>query len=229
MTPAIRAVSAGVKTRREAALTLMLVVQCAAIFIAAPLAARGIAAARYATETFMLLFGVLVIAITRGRAATAGAAILVSCVLAIVVYNLEFPSALTEQLADGGSLVVLGLVGYVVARAVFAPGSVTAHRLLGAVVLYLNIGLCFSAIFRILRDVDAGAFAGIPPEAVGPEAFAALVYFSLVSLTSVGFGDIVPIHPFARSLTSLEAVIGQLYPATLVAALVTQHLETRRR
>ena len=50
-----------------------------------------------------------------------------------------------------------------------------------------------------------------------------LVYFSLTTLTSTGYGDILPVHPAARSLANLEAVIGQLYLAILVARLVSQH------
>ena len=46
-------------------------------------------------------------------------------------------------------------------------------------------------------------------------------FFSFVTLTSTGYGDIVPIHPFARSLCNIEGIIGQLYPATLLARLVS--------
>jgi hypothetical protein len=49
-----------------------------------------------------------------------------------------------------------------------------------------------------------------------------------VTVTSVGYGDIVPLHPYARSLANLEAIIGQLYPATLLARLVTLQLAGRR-
>jgi hypothetical protein len=55
-----------------------------------------------------------------------------------------------------------------------------------------------------------------------------LIYFSFMTLTSVGYGDITPLHPFARSLADIEAIIGQLYPATLLARLVTLELEHRR-
>jgi hypothetical protein len=48
-----------------------------------------------------------------------------------------------------------------------------------------------------------------------------------VTLTTTGYGDIVPIHPYARSLANIEAVIGQLYPATLLARLVTLELKSR--
>jgi hypothetical protein len=56
-----------------------------------------------------------------------------------------------------------------------------------------------------------------------------LIYFSFVTLTTVGYGDILPIHPVARSLCNLESIIGQLYPATLLARLVSLEIEGRRR
>ena len=54
-----------------------------------------------------------------------------------------------------------------------------------------------------------------------------LIYLSFVTLTSVGYGDIVPVHPVARSLTNIETIIGQLYPATLLARLVTLEVKWR--
>jgi len=54
-----------------------------------------------------------------------------------------------------------------------------------------------------------------------------LIYFSFVTLTTTGYGDIVPVHPYARSLANIEAVIGELYPATLLARLVTLELKGR--
>jgi len=54
-----------------------------------------------------------------------------------------------------------------------------------------------------------------------------LFYLSFTTLTSTGYGDIVPIHPLARSFCNIEAVIGQLCPATLLARLVTLQLQDR--
>jgi hypothetical protein len=55
-----------------------------------------------------------------------------------------------------------------------------------------------------------------------------LVYFSFKTLTTVGFGDIVPVHPFARSLTNVEAIFGQLYPATVLARMVTLQIKSEQ-
>jgi hypothetical protein len=54
-----------------------------------------------------------------------------------------------------------------------------------------------------------------------------LIYFSFVTLTTTGYGDIFPVHPIARSLCNVESIIGQLYPATLLARLVTLEIAHR--
>jgi hypothetical protein len=64
---------------------------------------------------------------------------------------------------------------------------------------------------------------------VSSKAYGSILYFSFVTLTSVGYGDIVPVHPFARTLSNLEAILGQLFPATLLARLITLELERHRR
>jgi hypothetical protein len=117
----------------------------------------------------------------------------------------------------------------VVARAVFARGKITFHRVIGAVLLYLNIGLIFVALFCFVALSEPNAFGGLPPLQDNLAVAGNLIYFSFVTLTSVGYGDIVPLHPFARGFANVEAIIGQLYPATLLARLVTLELEHRHR
>jgi hypothetical protein len=119
-------------------------------------------------------------------------------------------------------------LAYVVARAVFAPGRVSYRRINGAVLLYLTIGQIFVGFYGLIDLLAPHAFSGL--DVVESPRFAHdLTYFSFVTLTTVGYGDIVPVHPLARSLCTLEAIIGQLYPATLLARLVTLELEDRRR
>jgi len=63
----------------------------------------------------------------------------------------------------------------------------------------------------------------------GPEEVGTMLYFSLTTLTTTGYGDVVAVDPFARSLGNLEAVVGQFYLAITVARLVTLELQDRRR
>jgi hypothetical protein len=80
-----------------------------------------------------------------------------------------------------------------------------------------------------LAGVHRSPASGLPPLEDNLTVVGNLIYFSFVTLTSVGYGDIVPVHPFARGLANVEAIIGQLYPATLLARLVTLELEHRRQ
>ena len=163
--------------------------------------------------------------------AVAVAAILFAIALVVVatVLRLRQPSIIDIYL-EASAWMILGLtLIFVVARAVFAPGQVTFHRIIGAILLYLNIGLIFVALFSFVALLIPNAFAGFAPLQDNLAVVSNLIYFSFVTLTSVGYGDIVPLHPYARSLANIEAIIGQLYPATLLARLVTLELEGRRR
>jgi hypothetical protein len=97
----------------------------------------------------------------------------------------------------------------------------------GAILLYLTIGLSFAALFAFVGLLLPNAFSGLKLED-SPALASNLIYFSFVTLTSTGYGDVVPLHPLARSLCNLEAIIGQLYLATLLARLITLELEGRR-
>jgi hypothetical protein len=106
---------------------------------------------------------------------------------------------------------------------------VTAHRVRGAIALYLLIAMLFAFLYSFIEKLAPGAFTTPGGWSRAAGAYAeTFYYFSIVTLTTVGFGDITPVHPFVRSLVMLEALIGQLYPAVLLARLVTLEIETRR-
>ena len=128
--------------------------------------------------------------------------------------------ALDVSLQAVAWLVIALVIMWSVARAVFEPGRITYHRIVGSVMLYLTIGLLFVAIYTLIGALAPTAFNGlsITPRVSLPSD---LVYFSFITLTTVGYGDVVPIHPLARSLSNVEAIIGQLYPATVLARLVS--------
>ena len=213
---------------RDPAMTALLVLEIAVIFVMSPLRALGMAIPPAVIVTLVLLIITVVVLLSRSK----GAIVLV---LASVALNLTgtlmhqaSPSASTAVLRAVGEVLARGALGWVVAAAVFAPGKITHFRIQGAVVLYLNFVMMFIALYRLLAETSPGAFQGLAAEPNDPGFVAAITYFSLSALTTAGFGDIVPIHPFARSLANLEAIIGQLYPATLLARIVTLELAHRR-
>ncbi len=115
----------------------------------------------------------------------------------------------------------------VVTRAVFADGPVTTHRIVGAILLYLVIALIFASLYLFVGAMFSGSFVHMTI-ADTPRLGADVTYFSLTTLTSVGYGDITPAQPIARSLCNLESICGQLYPAILLARLVSLHLAERK-
>jgi hypothetical protein len=212
----------------ETLLTALTITLAVLMFVVAPAQAAGLVAA----HNFGVLFGLALVAavfIVSGSG-VALAAILVAQVLIVVttVMRLRHHSVVDIYL-DAAAWLIAGLtLTIVVARAVFAPGKVTLHRIVGAILLYLSVGLIFVALFCFVALLWPKAFIGLDPREDNLLLAGNLIYFSFVTLTSVGYGDIVPLHPFARGLANVEAIIGQLYPATLLARLVTLEIEGRR-
>ncbi len=106
----------------------------------------------------------------------------------------------------------------------FSQGHITVNRVQGAVIVYLLSGFAFALIYHSIFII------------AGPNAFKGLIswrrtefmYFSLTTLTTLGYGDLTPVNVYARSLTGLEALYGQLYPAILIARLVSMEITTNR-
>ncbi len=101
---------------------------------------------------------------------------------------------------------------------VFAPGRSIGDRVFGAIVLYLLVGLIASFAYSSLYALDSGAFSKLPSANGGDYDW---LYFSFVTLTTLGYGDITPIARSARALAMLEALVGQLYPAIIIARFVS--------
>ncbi len=119
------------------------------------------------------------------------------------------------------SAVMIGLLLVLVLTRVFSPGAVTRQRIEGAIAAYLLFGLAWAQLYESLETLSPHAF-GLPKGEIPTGGwFSPLLYFSFVTLTTVGYGDIQPVHPVARSLAMFEALVGQLYPAVLLARLVS--------
>jgi hypothetical protein len=116
------------------------------------------------------------------------------------------------------ALVTVMAMALVVMAQAFRAGPVNVHRIQGAVAAYLLLGLAWALAYESVALLAAGAFSGAGMAAPERDRF---LYFSFVTLTTVGYGDVTPVHPVARSLAVAEALTGQLYPAILLARLVS--------
>jgi hypothetical protein len=212
---------------RDRALTAMLAVQCLIIF-AAPFAAMGYEGVREALQLLFFAFTFLVCVISPGPIDTALAILALISSLAGYVLQLVEPSNASLILAYAGSIGAFIAASYALGYAALAPGAVTVHRVLGAIALYLNIGLMFATVYRLIWYFIPDSLTNIPGGAAW-QAYGTILYFSFVTLTSTGYGDLTPVHPIVRTLANVEAIIGQLYPATLLARLITLELRRPRR
>jgi hypothetical protein len=129
------------------------------------------------------------------------------------------------------TLAGLILLTAVTLRHVFHAGPVTADRVRGAIAAYVLIGLTWAFVYHCIDLTLPGAFSLSTAQAgpVDHERQQNLTYFSFVTLTTLGYGDITPIHRSARMFAVIEALIGQLYPATLVARLIAQQISREHK
>jgi len=140
---------------------------------------------------------------------------------------LVFPQQPVVVILEHGCVVVLivffslSILGYVL-----RTGRVTIDRIFAAVSVYLLIGFAWTFAYAFLEDIQPDAFTNLIE--MSPNANLARVmelrYFSFMTLTTVGYGDILPRSTTARTMAALEAVTGQIYLAVLVARLVGLHI-----
>jgi hypothetical protein len=127
--------------------------------------------------------------------------------------------------ADTMFLVGMITLTWLILLDLFRAGrGITADRLRGAACAYLLMGLAWALAYRLIERFIPGSFAGLAAiEADGMET-PQMVYYSFVTLTTLGYGDITPVRPLAETLSFLEAFVGQFYLTVLVAFLVGQRL-----
>lgn len=165
---------------------------------------------------FVLFSGVVAISDHRKLA------IALTClaVLVIAVRWAEWFVAAQEVLAFryASTLCACVVLAIAVGFNVFAPGRSIADRVFGAIILYLLIGLIAAFAYSAVYKVNPDAFSKLPG---GSGELDSWLYFSFVTLTTVGYGDITPLTRLARAIAILEALVGQLYPAIIIARFVS--------
>jgi len=150
----------------------------------------------------------------------AGALAAVAIVLAFLNEDAWFRSAVALIF-----VVLLAALPFVILQRILGHQEVGTETIYGALCVYLLIGLVFSSLFVAINGLGSEYFAS-PPSQNEPVD---LLYLSFITLTTVGFGDVVPATDFSRAVVILEALIGQVFLVTLVARLVAMFGQEQRR
>ena len=128
-----------------------------------------------------------------------------------------------EIIAAAFTVIWTALVIMIILGEFFEARGATSDAITKAVVTYLLIAIVFGNLYQLIELSRPGSFSGVPGgSALGPLGDA-LRYFSLVTLATVGYGDIVPVSSLARPVVALEGAVGTLYIAVIIARLVALH------
>jgi hypothetical protein len=214
---------------RDPALTVLLTLEICTIFLAVPLAAKGLPTAQVVAYTLVLSMIAIVVMLSLRWSAIILILLGLAAIIASFVINPEASPTSVIILRRGGDILTFASLTWVVGHAVYAPGRITLRRLQGAIVMYLNFASIFAAAYGLIWELSPGAFANLVVQGGGPEETGSMLYFSFTTLTTTGYGDIVAVDPFARSLANFESVLGQFFIAITVARLVTMELADRHR
>ena len=123
-----------------------------------------------------------------------------------------------EKIGSTFTLLFYAFTAFVVLSRVLTTRRITTDTIYGAVSVYLLMGLTWATAYDLVESINPGSFSA--GSGGGTLAFPAFIYFSFVTLATLGYGDITPVTDQARSLALLEAVSGTIYIAVLIARLV---------
>jgi hypothetical protein len=177
--------------------------------------------------SLLMVFGVLNISRHSLARFLAG---IVACAAIVLRWMMHLvPSPAILRLGSMVFLVFMGILTMAILSKVFSDtGPVTGHRIRGAIAAYLLFGITWSVLYGLLDQILPGAFSNSAAGAMySANRQATITYFSFVTLTTLGYGDITPTHDVTRMFAVMEALTGQLYPATLLARLVSLEVSHR--
>jgi hypothetical protein len=210
----------------EVGLSVFLVFIVFFVFILPPLGVVGIVGRLVVDIVFTLLL-ISGIASVSERKVVFVIVVGISIITLILRWSASFFYLPVVAVLDNiATIVVILLLCTILLARVFKKGPVTFRRIEGAIAAYLLLGISWAYAYQLIADSYPASFAGAVTASTGISSW---MYFSFVTLATLGYGDISPVHPIARSLATAEAITGQLYLAILIARLVSQELFNRQQ
>jgi Ion channel len=210
-------------------LTLVSISLAILVFVIFPLRQAGLSGRFFIDVVMVTLMVSGALVMNQSRLLTAiivGIVVLGACILWI---SRLYPSLLLERTNSAFAVLVFLLYIRIVLLVMFRQGPVSWSRIQGGICAYLLIGMAWASAFALVEQIRPGSFRFISQPENIDELSSKLIYFSFATLTTVGFGDVLAIAPFARSLAIAEAIVGQLFPAILIGALVAMAMRPRAK
>jgi Ion channel len=206
-------------------LTLVSISLVTLIFVILPLRQDGMSGRLFFDLVMVTLMISGALVVKQSRAVTIATVTLVLIGAGELGASRIFPIPLLRHFSSSSAIIIQLLYIRIVLLVMFRQGSVTWSRIQGGVCAYLLTGLAWSSAYDLVEQLHPGSFHFATQPATLDQLTSKLVYFSFTTLTTVGYGDILPIAPFARSLAIAEAIVGQLFPAVLIGALVAMAMQ----
>ncbi len=211
----------------EVGLTLFLAILCVLLFVVYPFFQPDFFGQLVVSisMSLLLLSSALATAGRRTRLLVLGLAVLP--IVARWLYHF-WPSRLFLDAYLGLTLAYLGFTAFALLRQVLKGGRVSSHRVRGAVAAYLVLGLAWAFLYALVELHQPSSFDFGSSFADVSRWIGTLVYFSYVTLSTLGYGDVTPVGSLARHFAVLEALVGQLYLVVLLARLVSLQVAGRQ-
>lgn len=142
------------------------------------------------------------------------------------IFSYTVPLKTLDTLAISVNILFILWVILSISHHVFNTQRVNINVLLESACIYLLLGIFFSFLYTAADDIVPNSFSGsLNTNVHGLQAlFSSFLYYSFVTLTTLGYGDIIPVSPIARSISIIEAIIAQLFVTIFMARLVGLHL-----
>jgi Ion channel len=207
-------------------LTLVTISLAALILVVTPLREAGILGRVFFDVLMVTLMISGSLVVNQSRMATALVIAVVAASAAVLVAGRFHPTPFLHQLGSILATITLLLYVRIVLLVMFRGGPVTWSRIQGGVCVYLLLGMAWASAYQFVEQRYPGSFQFVSVPADIDQLTSKLTYFSFGTLTTVG-SDISALHPYARSLTIAEAIVGQLFPAIFIGALVAMAMQSR--
>ncbi len=148
--------------------------------------------------------------------------------LSVRIFSQAFTVLWLDVFTSLSAIAFFSILVYLVTHHVFKAGPVNFYRVQAAIVIYILLGIIWAILYELIYRINPAGFDFNNRSALTDHSFSQFLYFSFVTLSTLGYGDIVPVASTAKSMVIFQGMFGMLYPAVMIARLVSMEVDHRR-